>query len=171
MVRGSWRRVQPMKQIFRQMAACGLRGVAVRPATIDLCPPLPGAYALVIVLARGVVAPSGRDQGRGRSVAIDPGTYIYAGSAYGSGGLRARIARHMRPDKICHWHVDHLTAKTSAIAALAIVGGAECAIVAALQTDKHFVCIAPGFGSSDCRTCESHLLEQIRSTPAHIRKP
>jgi Uri superfamily endonuclease len=34
-------------------------------------------------------------------------------------------------------------------------GGDECAIVAAL---KHLPVPLPGFGSSDCRRCVSHLL-------------
>jgi Uri superfamily endonuclease len=40
---------------------------------------------------------------------LQAGRYLYCGSAKGSGGIRARLSRHMRPDKVIHWHVDLLT--------------------------------------------------------------
>jgi Uri superfamily endonuclease len=37
------------------------------------------------------------------------GTYLYCGSAKGSGGITARVTRHCKQDKKPHWHVDELT--------------------------------------------------------------
>jgi len=37
-----------------------------------------------------------------------PGYYIYIGSAFGPGGVRARMLRHLRADKPKHWHIDYL---------------------------------------------------------------
>ena len=42
-----------------------------------------------------------------------PGIYLYIGSAFGSGGLRARIAHHRKIATRPHWHIDYLRPKTS----------------------------------------------------------
>ena len=113
-----------------------------------------GAYALIIRL-------EGRrrlDITRLGAPNLGPGWYIYVGNAYGPGGLGARLNRHGRADKAAHWHVDQLTALGS-IRALAVQpDGDECRIVATLSALGGFTHPVKGFGSSDCRTCRSHLL-------------
>lgn len=42
---------------------------------------------------------------------FEGGWLLYVGSAFGSGGLRARVGRHLRDDKSLHWHIDHLLAE------------------------------------------------------------
>jgi len=37
-----------------------------------------------------------------------PGFYAYVGSAFGAGGLRARIGHHLATAAEPHWHVDYL---------------------------------------------------------------
>jgi Uri superfamily endonuclease len=37
-----------------------------------------------------------------------PGFYAYVGSAFGAGGLRARIGHHLASAAEPHWHVDYL---------------------------------------------------------------
>ena len=39
---------------------------------------------------------------------IVPGFYAYVGSAFGSGGLRARIGHHLESTAAPHWHIDYL---------------------------------------------------------------
>jgi Uri superfamily endonuclease len=39
---------------------------------------------------------------------IQPGFYGYVGSAFGSGGLRARIGHHLEACAEPHWHIDYL---------------------------------------------------------------
>ncbi len=112
-----------------------------------------GAYALALRLDREVDIALGGVAGR-----LQPDWYVYAGSAYGPGGLRSRLARHFRRDKPLHWHVDRLTGTAAALGAIAIEGGAECDIVAALVRSGQFDFPLAGFGSSDCRQCPSHLL-------------
>jgi Uri superfamily endonuclease len=46
--------------------------------------------------------------GRKGSLALQPGFYLYIGSALGPGGLRARVSRHADRDKKKHWHIDYL---------------------------------------------------------------
>ncbi len=110
-----------------------------------------GAYLLAVHLPRTVNL-----NRLGRSA--EPGFYVYAGSAYGAGGIAARLRRHMRPQKAVHWHIDRLTVKADCMAALAVPGGDECALVEALLSGGRFKVAVRGFGSSDCRRCEGHLL-------------
>ena len=130
-------------------------GLGQPPACFLRCaseaPTLPGAYLLLISLA----APVPVALPRRRAAVLPPGRYLYAGSARGPGGLRARLARHMRADKKPHWHIDRLTATGVVEGAWVVPGGDECALVAALAP---LPVPLPGFGSTDCRTCPSHLL-------------
>jgi sugar fermentation stimulation protein A len=96
-------------------------------------------------------------------VALRPGFYCYVGSA--RGGLRARLARHLRSrGKRTHWHVDYVRRRTQPAGVLVWAGQAadECALseaVAALADGS-----VKGFGCSDCR-CASHL-HYFRCDPA-----
>lgn len=116
-----------------------MAGFHIQPDTI---PATPGAYALVILLDSPAAS-------------LPPGRYIYCGSARGPGGLRARLSRHMRRGKPMRWHVDQLTEAGRVLGAWVFEGGDECALVRALS---HLPVPRPGFGSSDCRACVSHLL-------------
>ncbi|PPQ33194.1 GIY-YIG nuclease family protein [Rhodopila globiformis] len=114
-------------------------------------PDSPGAYLLLITLPAPlrVVLP------RRAEVTLPPGRLLYAGSARGPGGLRARLARHLRTEKTPHWHIDRVTLAGTVQGAWVFPGGDECALVAALA---HLRVPLPGFGSTDCRGCVSHLL-------------
>ncbi len=39
---------------------------------------------------------------------IVPGFFVYVGSAFGSGGLRARIGHHLKSTAEPRWHIDYL---------------------------------------------------------------
>ena len=39
---------------------------------------------------------------------VVPGFYAYVGSAFGAGGLRARIGHHLGSTAAPHWHIDYL---------------------------------------------------------------
>ena len=104
-------------------------------------PATSGAYVLVLRLD----AP--HDVRIGKILAtLASGDYLYCGSARGPGGLRARLARHMRPQKRVHWHIDQLTTEASLLGAFVAEQGDECALNAALADLP--IPIA-GFGSSD----------------------
>jgi Uri superfamily endonuclease len=68
------------------------------------------------------------------SVSLVPGRYIYAGSAYGPGGLKARVSRHMRRAKRSQWHIDQLT-KTGKVGSLQTYGFATSCANSAQQSD------------------------------------
>jgi Uri superfamily endonuclease len=114
-------------------------------------PTLPGAYLLLLELTASLAI----RQPRRPEAVLPAGCYLYCGSAHGPGGIKARVSRHMRRDKAVRWHVDHLTAVGRALGAWVFPGGNECALVASLSALPAPI---PGFGSSDCRVCASHLL-------------
>ncbi|CCQ75003.1 DUF123 domain-containing protein [Magnetospira sp. QH-2] len=118
--------------------------------TSDL-PNLPGAYALVMDLLAPLALPNGER--------LAPGLYVYAGSARGPGGIRARCGRHVKSAKSVRWHIDRLTNAAGVRAVAAFPDGTECAIADHLIADHGAETPVPGFGSSDCRHCLSHLLK------------
>lgn len=118
-------------------------------------PSAPGVYALVLLLEEPA-----RVKVRGREWGLEPGCYVYVGSARGPGGLRARVGRHAARAKRVRWHVDQLTAGAARVAAVVYAEALvrECVLVPHLEALglSHPV---PGFGSSDCGSgCASHLL-------------
>jgi len=123
-------------------------------ATVQQAPAWKGAYLLILRLDGPI-----RYDRQASDHIFEPGWYGYAGSAYGPGGIGARLRRHFRRDKKPHWHIDDLTGLASGMAAAAIRNGSECAMVARLTGSAGFRSSLDGFGSSDCRTCSSHLLE------------
>lgn len=117
----------------------------------------PGAYLLAIDLDRQVTATLGTLG----TITVGPGVYLYAGSANGPGGIRARVRRHLAQEKTMHWHIDRLTVAASAVRAAAFIDDTECGLVRQLMKTGHVSTPYPGFGSSDCRTCPAHLLAVI----------
>lgn len=120
-------------------------------STAQTLPNVGGAYVLWIDLetALPIALP------KRPPVTLPPGRYLYCGSAKGPGGIRARVGRHMRREKSIRWHVDHLTCHGVVRGAWVFPDGDECALVATLA---HLPSPIPGFGSSDCPHCRSHLL-------------
>lgn len=149
-------------QVRDNIAAAGIRGVWASPGSDRPELKENGAYLLVIELD----TPVQTDLSRLGSPRLASGDYVYAGSAKGPGGLMARVNRHFRQDKTMRWHVDRLTLKAGTMAALLVAGGYECDLVQRLLTSGRFETAIPGFGSSDCRTCDSHLLKPMNGESA-----
>lgn len=122
-------------------------------ASAVFAPATSGAYALALRLGAPLDVRIGKI-----SATLPAGDYLYCGSARGPGGLRARLARHMRPQKRAHWHIDQLTAVANMLGAFVEEQGDECALNAALGALSIPLPIPiAGFGSSDCRRCAAHL--------------
>ena len=128
-------------------------------------PSRPGSYLLLIKILSVTTI-----EWRASEYALRPGWYLYAGSARGPGGMRARVLRHMRAQKRSHWHIDKITRQTTPTAAICYTTQDECGLVADLAADLvststtspavpgDFDFPLPGFGSSDCKNCNSHFL-------------
>lgn len=140
--------------IRKKIEEAGLSGPWVDQQGLDRVPRCGGAYLIELFLKEPVAV----DYGRNGQITLDPAWYFYVGSAYGPGGLASRIGRHFRKRKKIHWHIDQLTNRALQIYALPVDNGSECDLVVKLSSLREFDHPLPGFGSSDCPRCISHLL-------------
>jgi len=73
--------------------------------------PLPSlgerTYVLILRLKRNRKIRIGRSKGSS-PILFRAGYYAYVGSAFGPGGLKSRVKRHLRMDKKTVWHIDYL---------------------------------------------------------------
>ena len=130
----------------------GLRTPDRPPPRLADLPATAGAYALYFTIE----APRRLAVRSLGNPLLTAGAYAYCGNAHGPGGLRARVMRHLAPDKRQHWHVDHLAAGECRAVAIR-PGSSECGLVDGFLAAGASVPI-PGFGSSDCRRCPAHLV-------------
>lgn len=115
-----------------------------------------GSYLLVLQLGSPLTA---LQVGRLGRFDFAPGFYLYVGSAFGSGGLDARIAHHRRRHKPHpHWHVDYLRAHARLCEAWAVAAPLrlECVWCQALLVTPGVTVPVRGFGSRDTG-CPAHL--------------
>ena len=89
---------------------------------------------------------------------LQPGFYVYVGSAFGPGGLKARIGHHCRRSRRLHWHIDYLSKYLPPIEVWYTYDTfrQEHCWSEILEHYRGSSTPLPGFGSSDCR-CISHL--------------
>ncbi|MCG8455921.1 MAG: GIY-YIG nuclease family protein [Holophagales bacterium] len=131
--------------------------IRTRAAPIDpvSLPAVAGSYVLELHLERRATL----EVGRLGTVVLGPGRVRYYGSARGPGGVRARVARHLRCDRRRqHWHVDALSSRFPVARVLFTEEESECDLLRHdLASGRWRVAVA-GFGSSDCRSCPAHLL-------------
>jgi Uri superfamily endonuclease len=98
--------------------------------------------------------------GRLGSYELAAGFYLYVGSAFGAGGLAARLGYHMqRIKRRPHWHIDYLRAEATIceVWSAAGAGRLEDAWCRALLAVPGFEVPIRGFGASDTRA-PAHLL-------------
>lgn len=129
-------------------------------------PAEPGSYALRMRL----LAPVRQPVGRLGSFSFPPGNYLYLGSAFGPGGLQARLRHHARVSAKPHWHLDALRPHVTLQGGWYCTGARllECIWSQSLVDVAGVLVPAPGFGASDCRMgCPSHLL----ALPAELSWP
>jgi Uri superfamily endonuclease len=115
-----------------------------------------GSYILILRLEQPLAA---LPIGRLGCFDFAPGCYLYVGSAFGSGGLAARLAYHQRRYKARpHWHIDYLRAETRLGEAWSVagVGRLECRWCRALGALPGVSIPVAGFGSRDTG-CPGHL--------------
>jgi len=67
-------------------------------------PSSPGTYILILELETRTSIAIGKLGKR----TFEPGFYFYIGSAFGPGGLQARVNRHRKSIKKLRWHIDYL---------------------------------------------------------------
>lgn len=99
--------------------------------------------------------------GRWGQLDLQIGFYIYVGSAFGPGGVRARLSRHWRTEKPKHWHIDYLREHVTPVEVWVSYAAkqlehewAQLLFEMAEMTPIH------SFGCSDCK-CYSHLFHTV----------
>ena len=95
--------------------------------------------------------------GRWDRICVKPGYYSYIGSAFGPGGVRARVSRHLRKEKRKHWHIDYLHGYMEPVGIWYTHDRRHLEhIWARSLADVGGIMSVHGFGCSDCN-CDSHL--------------
>src|SRR5689334_4380428 len=118
-----------------------------------MIPARPGTYVLVLRCPTTRIVRIGRIG----AVRLSPGLYLYVGSAFGPGGLRARIGHHARRAKQPHWHVDYIRQYTRLKSVLYCCDfRCEHEWADEIGATPGAAVVLRGFGSSDCG-CATHL--------------
>ena len=117
----------------------------------------PGTYVIIMQTDKAVRARVGSIG----FIDIKVGHYLYIGSAFGPGGIKARVSRHYKTFKTRHWHLDYLREYLEPV---------EVWFTHDKQRREHdwasLLASQPklepvsNFGCSDCR-CNSHLFFQF----------
>lgn len=117
-------------------------------------PTQPGTYAIIMELAKYAEITVGKLG----QFHFKPGYYVYIGSAFGPGGLKARVGRHLKKNKKLKWHIDYLREHMDVIDVKfeQTAQNEECQWATKFAEDGGIFPIK-GLGSSDCK-CFSHLL-------------
>ncbi len=116
-----------------------------------------GVYVLLIRLPRRQTLAIGKTARR-----FDAGWYAYVGRAMG--GLRGRLARHLRTSHVRHWHVDALLAAGQvADVQVRSADAPEVEIALAREVgDWPLAAPVPGFGAGDS-PLDTHLFRFARA--------
>ncbi|MBC7112776.1 MAG: GIY-YIG nuclease family protein [Candidatus Methanomethyliales bacterium] len=117
-----------------------------------------GVYAIILKLDRHMSLNLGK-----KRFDLNSGIYIYAGSAFGPGGIYARLGRHLKTFKTGatkkHWHIDFLLPHSTTFVPVCAPSTRklECELVRSLR-ESGFKTV-DGFGNTDCRSdCGGHLI-------------
>lgn len=118
----------------------------------------PGTY--ILILRSETTA--GLGIGRWGQLQTVPGYYVYIGSAFGPGGVLARVSRHCGSVKKMHWHIDYLRQHTRLVSVWYSHSRSRlehkwAKVMSGLANAQPVV----GFGCSDC-ACESHLFRYAK---------
>lgn len=124
--------------------------------------PDPGTYILVLKSSRTCSLQIGRCG----KLSVEPGWYLYVGSAFGPGGARARVGRHLKKANTQRWHIDYLLAVMDVHEVWLSYDKRrhEASWGHALLTMSAIKIPLPGFGASDSHL-QSHLVYCQRQPP------
>jgi len=121
---------------------------------VDIEHARPGTYVLVLSSRSTDLIQIGRLG----ALQFQSGFYVYVGSALGPGGVRARLAHHLKASRRPHWHIDYLRTHTKLEEICYPLDTRRLEHVWAKHIGLAEGASVPlvGFGSTDCG-CESHV--------------
>jgi Uri superfamily endonuclease len=129
-------------------------------------PEAKGTYVLIAYVPRM----KRLEIGRLGTYDLIPGFYAYVGSAFGPGGLRARLHHHLESVAQPHWHIDYLLAHAEPVEVWYALSDRklEQDLAEVLERSSGFRMPIPRFGSSDYhRSRASHLFYSKRVPSFH----
>ena len=99
---------------------------------------------------------------------IVPGFYAYVGSAFGSGGLQARIGHHLESVAEPHWHIDYLLQAANPVEVWFTTAERklEHHWAELMENASGFGVPIPRFGSSDYRRSRASHLFYTKRRPS-----
>ena len=113
----------------------------------------PGTYALIFNLKNKISS----QVGSLGLLSLEPANYIYIGSAFGPGGIKARTNRHIKINKVSRWHIDYMR-PFLILNEIWHIYNYKCECVWAQIFSLKGIVPFKGFGSSDCN-CKSHFFK------------
>lgn len=119
-----------------------------------IIPAQPGTYALLLHSEK----PARLKVGSLGVLRVEPGWYVYVGSALGPGGLCGRLNHHLKQPSHPHWHVDYVRSVMEIIEIWYTVSDKrlECEWAQQFGTHANVTIPLKKFGASDCN-CLAHL--------------
>ncbi len=123
-----------------------------------------GTYILLLHAERALTI----DIGRLGQQHVRPGFYAYVGSAFGAGGLRARLRHHTSPLDQPHWHIDYLRHAATPREAWITRHHSrlEQTLAEFLRKRTPFQPVIPRFGASEYRRAKTTHLFHTRKKPS-----
>jgi Uri superfamily endonuclease len=127
-------------------------------------PEAKGTYVLIVLVSQM----KRLEIGRLGAYDIMPGFYAYVGSAFGPGGLCARLHHHLESAAQPHWHIDYLLAVAEPVEVWYALAGRklERDLAGLMERSSAFRMPIPRFGSSDYRRRQASHLFYARRRPA-----
>jgi len=115
----------------------------------------PGTYALILANDSVQVVTVGRLG----TLELQPGWFVYVGSAQGPGGLAARVGRHIQIEKKRRWHIDYVRPQVELREVWFTHGSekVECQWAQKMAQMPKAELRYQRFGASDC-SCAAHLI-------------
>jgi Uri superfamily endonuclease len=116
-----------------------------------------GSYRLHIHISKEIEIKIGKLG----TFSLETGNYIYTGSAMRN--LCQRIQRHLSKNKKIKWHIDYLLANENVniykVEIFPSKEREECQKNQEIMKYPGVIVPIKGFGASDCKICESHLIK------------
>ena len=130
-------------------------------------PEAKGTYVLIAFVPRM----KRLEIGRLGTFDLIPGFYAYVGSAFGPGGLRARLQHHLESVAQPHWHIDYLLAYAEPVEVWYALSERklEQGLAEVLERSSAFRMPIPRFGSSDYRRSRTSHLFYSKRQPSFPR--